>query len=346
MSNKNETNNSVNRTGDNLVKSSSLGRESVSQLEVPGRHQTIIENINTEQGSDNTFQMTLRSSKRLNLNSDTKTLQYMNFNTNLFNCRVLLKDINIARGKNSNTNISANNNLITNISSLDKFKCAVLLEDINTNNSNFDNPVVKDFSTLIRKCGSKRCKFQNKFSPTKLVFSSATQRSYDCIVPKNFIYLTDKVELLGIIIDNKLSFSNHISRLCKYANNKLYAIIRMRKYLSTSQTKLLVNSYVLSYFAYCPLLWMFCYKKEMSLINRTHKRALRTIYNNFNLELDELLLMDNSCNIHTKHLRTLMVEIYKTLNKDNPELMWKIFETKSINYSLRNKMRLVLIIIL
>ena len=48
--------------------------------------------------------------------------------------------------------------------------------------------------------------------------------------------------------------------------------------------------------------------------------------------------MDNSCNIHTKHLRTLMVEIYKTLNKVNPELMWNIFETKSINYSLRNKM--------
>ena len=112
---------------------------------------------------------------------------------------------------------------------------------------------------------------------------------------------TDKVELLGIIIDNKLSFSNHISRLCKYANNKLYAIIRMRKFLSTSQTKLLVNSYVLSYFTYCPLLWMFCYKKEMSLINRTHKRALRTIYNNFNLELDELLLMDNIVVIYIRN---------------------------------------------
>ena len=152
------------------------------------------------------------------------------------------------------------------------------------------------------------------------------------------IMATDEVELLGVIIDNKLSFSNHIKRLCKYANNKLYAIIRMRQYLSTSQTKLLINSYVLSYFSYCPLLWMFCYKKEMSLINRIHKRALRTIYNNFTLELDELLLIDSSCSIHTKHLRTLMTEIYKTLRKENPELMWNIFETKCIPYNLRNKM--------
>ena len=32
-----------------------------------------------------------------------------------------------------------------------------------------------------------------------------------------------------------------------------------------------------------------------------------------------------------------MVEIYKTLNKDNPELLWDLFKTKSTNYNLRNK---------
>jgi len=157
-------------------------------------------------------------------------------------------------------------------------------------------------------------------------------------IGKSTIMATNEVELLGVTIDKKLSFSSHIKKLCKYANNKLYAIIRMRKYLSIPQAKLLVNTYVLSYFSYCPLLWMFCYKKEMSLINRVHKRALRTIYNNFTLELDELLVMNNSCSIHTKHLRTLMTEIYKSLRKENPELLWNIFESKCTQYNLRNKM--------
>ena len=129
-------------------------------------------------------------------------------------------------------------------------------------------------------------------SKYQLMFLGVKQTEVDlCIkIGKAKIMATDKVELLGVIIDDKLSFSNHISKLCKYANNKLYAIIRMRKYLSISQTKLLVNSHVLSYFLYCSLLWMFCYKKDMLLINKIHKRALRTTYNNYTLELDELLL--------------------------------------------------------
>ena len=152
------------------------------------------------------------------------------------------------------------------------------------------------------------------------------------------IFATDQVELLGITIDNKLSFSNHINKLCKTANNKLCAIIRLRNYLSLSQTKLLINSYVLSNFSYCPLLWMFCKKKDMMQINKLHKRALRTVHNNFVLEFDDLLLLDNSCSIHLKHLRILMTEIYKSLNKINPEIMWDIFKQKHVPYNFRNKM--------
>ena len=154
------------------------------------------------------------------------------------------------------------------------------------------------------------------------------------------IEATEKVELLGVTIDNKLSFSSHINMICKAANDKLCAIIRLRNYLFIPQTKLLVNSYVLSYFSYCPLLWMFCNKKDMTLINKVHKRALRTVYDNFTLDLDELLLIDKGCSIHTKHLRTLMTEIYKTLRKENPQLMWDLFSIKSVSYDLRNKLLL------
>ena len=77
---------------------------------------------------------------------------------------------------------------------------------------------------------------------------------------------------------------------------------------------------------------MFCHKKDMALVNRLHKRALRTVYDNFTLNFEELLHLDNSCTIHTKHLRILMTEIYKSTNRDNPELMWDVFSTKNIPY--------------
>ena len=157
-------------------------------------------------------------------------------------------------------------------------------------------------------------------------------------IDNSTVSATAEVELLGIIIDNKLSFSSHIKKICKNANNKLCAIIRLRNYLSLSQTKLLINSYVLSNFSYCPLLWMFCQKKDIILINNLHKRALRTIHNNFVLDFDDLLLLDNSSSIHVKHLRILMIEIYKSLNKINPEVMWDIFKVKHASYNFRSKM--------
>ena len=42
----------------------------------------------------------------------------------------------------------------------------------------------------------------------------------------------DTVQLLGITIGNKLTFSNHMNKLCCNASYKLYALPRIRKYLS------------------------------------------------------------------------------------------------------------------
>ena len=39
------------------------------------------------------------------------------------------------------------------------------------------------------------------------------------------------MELLGIIIDNKLSFEKHIAKLCQTASCKLHALKQIRKYL-------------------------------------------------------------------------------------------------------------------
>ena len=41
----------------------------------------------------------------------------------------------------------------------------------------------------------------------------------------------DKVTLLGVSIDNKLTIKNHIDELCRKASYKLYAMRRIRPFL-------------------------------------------------------------------------------------------------------------------
>ena len=155
-------------------------------------------------------------------------------------------------------------------------------------------------------------------------------------IDNNEIYGQLQVLLLGITIDHKLTFSNHIETLCKNANNKISALLRFRSFLNYNQTSILVNSYIMSYFYYCPLIWMFCRKNDYKLIERTHKRALRVLLNNF--EADYLLLLEqsDSVSIHIRHLQFLMIEVYKTKNLHNPKFMKEVFKEKSSNYQLRN----------
>ena len=57
-----------------------------------------------------------------------------------------------------------------------------------------------------------------------------------------------RVKLLGIHIDNRLNFDYHVSQLCKKASKKLHALARIFKYVETSKSRVLVNSFITSQF--------------------------------------------------------------------------------------------------
>ena len=76
-------------------------------------------------------------------------------------------------------------------------------------------------------------------------------------VDNQVIKSLSSVELLGIQIYDKLNFNLHISKSCKPAANQLNALIRLKQFLSFHAKEVLINSYIISNFNYCPLVWMF-----------------------------------------------------------------------------------------
>ena len=68
----------------------------------------------------------------------------------------------------------------------------------------------------------------------------------------------NSVKLLGIEIDNKLSFEQHISTLCNKASNILNLIRRIQKLMGFKENKVLLNSFVYSNFDYGHVVWHFC----------------------------------------------------------------------------------------
>ena len=61
-------------------------------------------------------------------------------------------------------------------------------------------------------------------------------------------------------------------------------------------------------------------------IDHIHERALRIVYKDFNLSFQELLIEDNSLNIHHRNLQNPVTEIFKVKNGLSPELMNDVSE--------------------
>ena len=78
-----------------------------------------------------------------------------------------------------------------------------------------------------------------------------------------------------IIVDDKLNFTPHISNICKSSVNQLNALIRSQKFLSFKEKKILINSYFMANFNYCPQIWMFSSVVSLKKTENLQKRALR-----------------------------------------------------------------------
>ena len=98
----------------------------------------------------------------------------------------------------------------------------------------------------------------------------------------------------------------------------------------------------MSCFNYCPLIWMFCSKTASNQIENTQVRALRAVHTDFATPRDELLEVYQETPLHTRNLRILLIEVYKSLHKINPEFMWNLFTYKVTNTSFRRGQLLAL----
>ena len=157
-------------------------------------------------------------------------------------------------------------------------------------------------------------------------------RHYDS---KSFVYLDgafleseDIVKLLGIQIDKRLKFEDHINVILKKANSKLHALMRVSKYLTQEKLRLLLKSFIEAQFNYCPLIWM-CHSRALNnKINKLHERALRVVYKDKSLTFEQMLERDGSLTIHQRNLQKLAIEMYKVKNGLSPDIMANLFTLK------------------
>ncbi len=88
-----------------------------------------------------------------------------------------------------------------------------------------------------------------------------------------------RCKLLGIILDDGLRFAKHVDSICVKASRQLNAVIRIKKNRNRTEKLLLFQSFIVSNFNYCPLVWHCVSLKSMRKMERIQERALPFVLN-------------------------------------------------------------------
>ena len=91
------------------------------------------------------------------------------------------------------------------------------------------------------------------------------------------IQISESEKLLGVHINNSLSWSTQIDSTLKKCNSLLFLLNRIKKYLNIPTRKLFYNAYILPHLDYCCSVWGNANTELMTSIIKFQKRAARSI---------------------------------------------------------------------
>lgn len=145
-------------------------------------------------------------------------------------------------------------------------------------------------------------------------------------------------KILGVYVDNTLSWNVQINKVCSKVNSKLALLRRIYYFLTDDMKKLFYNAYIMSIFDYCCTIWGKGNKRYINKISKMQGRVAKVILNkpprtsttDLLKELHWLSFSDR-CNYHTAVL------IYKAKNNLAPKYISNLLTFSSNEkYSLRS----------
>ena len=144
------------------------------------------------------------------------------------------------------------------------------------------------------------------------------------------------MKLLGVTLDDELSFSAHISDICKKASKKVGVLVRLRNMIPREAKLQLYKSAILPNLTYCHIVWHFCKASDARKLERVQEWALRAIYNDRNATYEELLEKGRLSSLENRRLQDILILMYKVKNSLAPEHVCNMFFQQDRHYNLRS----------
>ena len=143
------------------------------------------------------------------------------------------------------------------------------------------------------------------------------------------------VKLLGVKIDARLTFDDHISALCAKASYQINALRPIVKYLTPENRMSIYNAFIASNFNYCNTVWHFCSNRSLYKLEKLHKQALRLVLNDYSSSYRKLLEKVSKPTLYVSRLKAIAIEAYKCKANENPDYINVMLNPLIKPYNLR-----------
>jgi hypothetical protein len=222
---------------------------------------------------------------------------------------------------------------------LELTSCDLFADDctIHTSNKYFDqleSSLQKDLDNIIN--WSQRNKMLLNETKTKSMCVTTSQKMLNMHrtdlrlhVGGTAIESVTHHKVLGIIIDQHLTFNQHVESLTKLISQKVHQLRKIKNYLNDSGKKAFYFSHIQSHTDYCSTVWDGCSADHLKKLNSLHRRSMKLISNKIFDQTDDLY----------RHLKLLPLKkhflfnkaklVHKILFKNAPSYLSKLLASTS-----------------
>ena len=174
---------------------------------------------------------------------------------------------------------------------------------------------------------------------SKTHYMITTNKSFNFLPPLfidfEIIKSVSHHKVLGVVMDNKLSFEEHIKSICKKINSSISMLNHIKNLVPTELKRCLYFAHIQSHLTYCINIYGFTYPTHLLHLFKLQKKALRVLTNSeFQAPSNPLFKQLNILKLFD--LVKLEACTFTFKNKDSNE-----FQQLTHNYNTRNRRDIV-----
>ena len=189
----------------------------------------------------------------------------------------------------------------------------------------------------------KANKLSLNVAKTELMITGSRQRLHtqsgeiDIEIDGEKIKRIDHTKSLGLITDDRLSWSKHVEGISRKVSSSIGALKRVRPFISINTALQIYNALILPHFDYCRPVWD-CLSSQLSdTLQMLQNRRARVITKSPYDTSSSLLLNKLKWEKLSKRRQTQKALImFKTIHKLAPDYLHQLFTPRRAEYNLRN----------